>query len=129
MCLNQVLTVNTQVKNFRCYSEFCNFSCPHITPKPGQKGKLFWLSGPPGAGKSTTCQLMARDKGFIYYEADSTMQLINPFVDINVDNPTIASLTSRPLKVLLQSKHLREPPKEYGFNFFREFHKTQQKYC
>ena len=68
-------------------------------PKPDQKGKLIWLSGPPGAGKSTTCQLMAKDKDFIYYEADSIMQLINPFTDPNVDNPSVASFSSKPLKV------------------------------
>ena len=39
-------------------------SCPHITPKPGTPGKIYWLSGVPGAGKSTTCQLMAREKGY-----------------------------------------------------------------
>ena len=39
-------------------------TCSHITPKPGTPGKIYWLSGPPGAGKSTICQLMARDKDF-----------------------------------------------------------------
>ena len=39
-------------------------TCSHITPKPGAPGKIYWLSGPPGAGKSTICQLMAREKGF-----------------------------------------------------------------
>ena len=90
---------------------FYNFSCPHITPKPDQKGKLFWLSGPPGVGKSTTCQLMARDKGFVYYEADSTMHLINPFIDTNVDNPTLASMASKPLKVLLSIHVFVHPQK------------------
>jgi len=85
-----------ELKNDR--DEFEAPRCPHITPKPNQRGKLIWLSGPPGAGKSTTCQLMARDKDFIYYEADCTMQLINPFTDPNVDNPTVASFSSKPLK-------------------------------
>ena len=39
-------------------------TCSHITPKPGAPGKIYWLCGPPGAGKSTICQLMAREKGF-----------------------------------------------------------------
>ena len=66
---------------------------------PGKKGKIFWLSGPPGAGKSTTCQLMARKHDFVYYEADATMQFINPFVDLNVDNPTVAAFAGKSLKV------------------------------
>ena len=39
-------------------------TCSHITPKPGAPGKIYWLSGPPGAGKSTICQLMTREEGF-----------------------------------------------------------------
>ena len=74
-------------------------SCPHITPTPEKQGKIYWLSGPPGAGKSTTCQLMAREKGYIYYEADCMMQMINPFTDVNVENPTMASFKSKALKV------------------------------
>ena len=74
-------------------------SCPHIKPMPGKKGKIFWLSGPPGAGKSTTCQLMARKHDFVYYEADATMQFINPFVDLNVENPTVAAFAGKSLKV------------------------------
>ena len=74
-------------------------SCPHITPKPGKQGRVFWLSGPPGAGKSTTCQLMAREKGYVYYEADATMQFINPFVDVHADNPTLATFEGKALKV------------------------------
>ena len=75
------------------------FSCPHITPRPGTPGKVFWLSGPPGAGKSTTCQLMAREKGYRYFEADCTMNLVNPFTDIHVDNPSMASFQAKSLKV------------------------------
>ena len=70
-----------------------------MEPNPGKEGKIYWVSGPPGAGKSTTCQLMAKDHGYIYYEGDSIMQLLNPFVDVNVDNPTVAASRTRPLKV------------------------------
>ena len=75
------------------------YSAPHITPQPGKEGKIIWLTGPPGAGKSTTCQLLAREKDFIYYEADCTARLINPFTDVNVENPSIASIQGKPLKV------------------------------
>ena len=43
---------------------------------------------------------MAREKGYIYYEADCTGSLINPFTDIYADNPSMASFSSKPLKVL-----------------------------
>ena len=76
---------------------FC--SCPHIIPQPGKRGKIFWLTGPPGAGKSTTCQLMAREKDFIFFEADCVSQFLNPFTDLTVDNPSMASVSARPLKV------------------------------
>lgn len=87
-----------EVKNDR--EDFEAPSCPHITPKPDHKGKVIWISGNTGSGKSTTCQLMAREKGFTYYEADCTSQLVNPFTDVNADNPTVASFMSKPLKGL-----------------------------
>ena len=62
-------------------------------------GKVVWLSGPPGAGKSTTAQLMGRDAGYIYYEADCIGNYLNPFVPTNVDNPTIAAFKQKALKV------------------------------
>ena len=73
-------------------------SCPHITPKPGKPGKIFWCSGPPGAGKSTTCQLLARKNDYVYYEADATMQLINPFVPIDAENPSLAQMFQKSLR-------------------------------
>lgn len=75
-------------------------SCPHIQIQPEKQGKIYWLSGPPTSGKSTTCQLMARKKGFVYYEADCTMIFVNPFVDPNVENPSVAGWCQPPLKVI-----------------------------
>ena len=74
-------------------------SCPHVKLQPGKPGKVFWLSGPPGAGKSTTCQLMAREKDFVFYEGDATSSFVNPFVDLNADNPSMATMSQRPVKV------------------------------
>ena len=42
---------------------------------------------------------MARKHDFVYYEADATMQFINPFVDLNVENPTVAAFAGKSLKV------------------------------
>ena len=76
-----------------------NLRCPQITPKPEQQGKIIWLSGAPGSGKSTTCQLMARKNGYNYYEADAILQLTNPFVDTSAENPTMAAFAGKPMRV------------------------------
>ena len=55
--------------------------------------------GPPGAGKSTSAQLLARSEGYVYYEADCFGMFVNPFVDPNVEEPTLAMGSQRPLKV------------------------------
>ena len=82
------------------FDQPCNLSsCPHITPQPGKKGRIFWLSGPPGAGKSTICQLLGRKEGFVYYEADAMMTFSNPFVPTNVDSPSLAHVQQKSLKV------------------------------
>ena len=61
-------------------------------------GKIIWLSGAPGMGKSTTAQLLARKNGFVYYEADCFMALKNPYIALDVDNPSLASQSQKPLK-------------------------------
>ena len=43
---------------------------------------------------------MARESDYVYYEADCTPSMINPFTDIHADNPSLASFAARPLKVL-----------------------------
>ena len=35
----------------------------HYKIQPGYEGRLVWISGAPGLGKSTTAQLLARDHG------------------------------------------------------------------
>merc|ERR1711988_306658 len=73
-------------------------SLSYMEPKPDSPGKLIWLSGPPGAGKSTTGGLLARNHGYIYYEADCFGQFANPFVDPNVEEPTLEIMKQKPLK-------------------------------
>jgi len=72
-------------------------SC-HYKIQPENQGKLVWLSGPPGAGKSTTGQMMGKESGYVYYEADCTMQGLNPFVPLDSENPTLAAFRQKPLK-------------------------------
>ena len=41
-------------------------------------------------GKSTSAQLLAREEGFVYYEADTFRRMVNPFIALNLDNPSMA---------------------------------------
>ena len=77
-------------------------SC-HYPLQPGKPGRLVWLSGPPGAGKSTTGQLMSKEGDWVYYEADCTFSFLNPFVPTDVDNPTLAAFKQKPLKGVKRS--------------------------
>ena len=74
---------------FILYSDLPSCRCP---------GKLLWLSGAPGMGKSTSAQLLARNHGYVYYEADAFAMMLNPFVDLHDDNPSMATAKQRILK-------------------------------
>ena len=74
--------------------------------QPENQGKLVWLSGPPGAGKSTTGALMGKDAGYVYFEADCTMNGQNPFVPLDAENPTAAAFKQKLLKA---SNHTLKP--------------------
>ena len=56
--------------------------------------------GPPGAGKSTIAQLMGRNHGYVYYEADCFFKFANPFIDPNSENLSLAAGMQTPLKGL-----------------------------
>merc|ERR1712241_111721 len=45
---------------------------------------------------------MAKKNDFIFYEADAMLILVNPFVDINVDNVGKAFIHQKPLKGISQ---------------------------
>ena len=75
----------------------------YIKPQPGKPGKMLWFSGPPGAGKSTTAQLLARNNGYIYYEADCMSIFVNPFIDVHTPEPSMAQMNQKPLKVSAKS--------------------------
>ena len=64
------------------------------------------MIGPPGSGKSTSGQLLGRNHGYVYYEADCFMMFSNPFVDPNIDEPTLQMPKQKPLKVKLSKKNL-----------------------
>ena len=70
---------------------------PYIV-QPHVQGKLIWLTGSPGMGKSTSAQILARDKGYVYYEADGFMGGRNPFVDLTSPNPSFAQIKQNKIK-------------------------------
>ena len=51
----------------------------HYTLRPGHAGKLVWISGAPGFGKTTTARRMMEMKGYIYYEGDLFLGHRNPY--------------------------------------------------
>jgi len=57
--------------------------------QPEYQGKLLWLIGSPGVGKSTSAQLMAKNRGFVYYEGDCFINLKNPYIPLDVAEPTM----------------------------------------
>ena len=58
------------------------------------------MTGPPGAGKSTTCQLLARHHGYIYLEVDGFGFWFNPFPDLNSGNISVTAHKAKSLKVI-----------------------------
>jgi len=66
--------------------------------QPEKQGRLLWFTGPPGLGKSTTAQLFAREHDYVYYEADCFASIKNPYVPLDVDDPTMATMRQRGLK-------------------------------
>ena len=49
-------------------------------------------------GKSTSAQLLARNHGYVYYEADCFGALKNPYVPLDVDNPSMSQMYQKPLR-------------------------------
>ena len=81
---------------------FDNMSSPYKV-QPENQGKLVWISGPPGAGKSTSAQLMSRKHGWVYFEADCVMNMANPYLPNDIDNVSMSQMFQNHLKV---GKHI-----------------------
>ena len=54
-----------------------------------------------GAGKSTTGQYLARhQKDYVYFEADCFFSSANPFISLDVAEPSLAQMDQKPLAVI-----------------------------
>ena len=65
-------------------------------PVSSQQGKILFLSGAPGAGKTTSAYMLAKNHGYVYYEGDCFTHMANPYVPLDVDN-------HQPLQYYMQS--------------------------
>ena len=72
--------------------------------QPEKKGKLLFISGAPGLGKSTSGLILSRTNDYVYYEADAFMGHLNPYVPVDVDEPSLATLTQNALKGVPQDR-------------------------
>ena len=70
----------------------------HYAMQPYVEGKLLWVSGAPGLGKSTIGLLLSRTAGYVYYEGDTFRQHLNPYIPPDVEEPSLATVKQIPLK-------------------------------
>ena len=87
------------------YEEFKNSADPYDAPTSHYKiqpeftnDKLLWISGAPGSGKSTKGLILSRKAGYVYYEADCFAYHANPYIPVDVQEPSIAIQKQKPLK-------------------------------
>ena len=61
-------------------------------------------------GKSTSAQILARDHGFVYYEADAFGLMKNPFIDVNAAEASLATTKQKGIKGHHYSPFITSPP-------------------
>eukprot|EP00091_Calanus_sinicus_P019412 TRINITY_DN4873_c0_g1_i1.p1 TRINITY_DN4873_c0_g1~~TRINITY_DN4873_c0_g1_i1.p1 ORF type:complete len:318 (-),score=83.98 TRINITY_DN4873_c0_g1_i1:72-1025(-) len=49
-------------------------------PQPDKMGKILWITGISGMGKTTTAKLLQEKEGFVNYEGDCFLMGLNPYV-------------------------------------------------
>ena len=83
---------------YKIQPEIQGTTSPPSPPSPRPSGRLLWLCGAPGLGKSTSAQILGRDHGFVYYEADCFLHLKNPFISLQAPNPSMAQIKQKIMK-------------------------------
>ena len=76
----------------------------HYKLQPDYTGKLLWIDGRPGLGKSTVAQLLSKMFGYVYYEGDAFFSLVNPYLPPNIDEPTNAVQQQKRLTGIPQNR-------------------------
>ena len=85
-------------------SEHINDRSHQYKVQPENQGKLLFISGASGSGKSTTALKLAQKEGFVYYEADGFIFLRNPYIPLDAEEPSLATW---------KQKRIRGMSKEY----------------
>ena len=57
--------------------------------QPENQGKLIFLTGSPGCGKSSTALKLAQKSGFVFYEGDCFYMLKNPYIPLDAKEPSV----------------------------------------
>ena len=92
------------------YAALKDFGDPADAPpsrykiQPEYNGKLLFISGAPGLGKSTSGLLLSKIAGYVYYEADAFGNHVNPYIPPDVDEPSLATGKQKPLKGVPQDR-------------------------
>ena len=87
--------------------------CPYPLV-PGAGGRLVWITGYPGTGKSTAAQIMARNHGqhalhfshylvlhipgYVFFEGDCFGRLLNPYIPVMAENASLAQVGLRDIE-------------------------------
>ena len=75
----------------------CDAPPNHYTIQPEYDGKLIFISGAPGMGKSTSGLMLSKMAGYVYYEADAFLKHVNPYIPPDVEEPSLATIKQKPL--------------------------------
>ena len=69
----------------------------HYKIQPESDGKLIFISGAPGTGKSTSALMLSKMNGYVYFEADAFVFHVNPYLPPDVEEPSLETLKQKPL--------------------------------